>query len=273
MSRTKINPSRVENKPELKKKINPKRQDERPEPKKPLSGRRVLWGMKAAFFDLTGTLLRESSIPQYISYLAKSGFLNQKTLKHLHKIHEEHKKHHLTELQTSQRILRELAHALKSVSKRKFDAANRRFLKVEKMPVYPYTQNLVSELKRKGYALVAVSGAFEDVVKPVAAKLGLDEGFGSRLEVQNGRFTGRLSLDLTQPHQKRKVVESYAHARNGVLKQSWAFGDMVLDEEMFRAVGHPVALNAGPALKRECKLNGWPSVKEAQIIRWVDKAA
>jgi len=229
--------------------------------------------MKAAFFDLTGTLLRESSIPQYIRFLAKSGFLDGKTLSHLEKIHSEHKKHHLTELQTSQRILRELAHALKGVSKRKFDAANRRFLKEEKLPVYPYTAKLVSELKRKGYALVVVSGAFEDVVKPVAAKLGLDVAFGSRLEVQNGKFTGRLALDLTQPHQKRKIVEAYAHARNGVLKQCWAFGDMVLDEEMFRTVGHPVALNAGPALKRECKQNGWPSVKEVQIVRWVDKAA
>lgn len=229
--------------------------------------------MKAAFFDLTGTLLKESSIPQYIRYLAKNGFLDNKTLEHLEKIHAEHKKHHLTELQNSQKILREVAHALKGVSKKKFDAANRRFLKDEKMPLYPYTLKLISELKAKGYALVVVSGAFEDVVAPVAGALGLDKAFGSRLEVQNGKFTGRLELDLTQPHQKRKIVESYAHARSGVLKQCWAFGDMVLDEEMFRAVGHPVALNAGPALKRECKLNGWPSIKEIQVVKWVDKAA
>ncbi len=229
--------------------------------------------MKAAFFDLTGTLLRESSIPQYIRFLAKSGFLDGKALAHLEKIHAEHKKHHLTELQTSQRILRELVHALKGVSKRRFDVANRRFLADEKLPVYPYTTKLISELKRKGYALVAVSGAFEDVVKPAVQKLGLSEGFGSRLEVKKGKFTGRLELDLTQPHQKRKIVEAYAHARNGVLKQCWAFGDMVLDEEMFRAVGHPVALNAGPALKRECKQNGWPSIKEAEVVKWVDKAA
>jgi len=233
----------------------------------------VVLVIKVAFFDLTGTLLKESSIPQYIRFLAKNGFLDGKALKHLESIHKEHKKHHLTELQNSQKILRELAHALRGVSKKKFDAANRRFLQEEKMPRYPYTQNLLSELKGKGYALVAVSGAFEDVVTPVAEALGLDKAFGSQLEVQNGKFTGRLSLDLTQPHQKRKVVEAYAHARNGVLKQCWAFGDMVLDEEMFRAVGHPVALNAGPALKRECKQNGWPSVKEAQVVRWVDKAA
>ncbi|MBI2445707.1 HAD family phosphatase [Candidatus Micrarchaeota archaeon] len=229
--------------------------------------------MKAAFFDLTGTLLKESSIPQYIRFLAKAGFLDRKTLGHLEKIHEEHKKHHLTELQNSQKILRELAHALQGESKRKFDEANRRFMKEEKMPLYPYTQKLLSEMKAKGYTLVAVSGAFEDVVKPAAGVLGLDSAFGSRLEVQNGKFTGRLALDLTQPHQKRKIVEAYAHARNGVLKQCWAFGDMVLDEEMFRAVGHPVALNAGPALKRECRQNGWPSVKEIQVVKWVDKTA
>lgn len=229
--------------------------------------------MKAVFFDLTGTLLRESSIPQYISYLAKSGFLDSKTLKHLHAIHDEHKKHHLTELQNSQKILREVAHALRGVSKKEFDKANRLFLQEEELPRYPYTQELICELKRKGYALVVVSGAFEDVVKPAAHALGIAAAFGSRLEVKNGRFTGRLALDLTQPHQKRKIVESYAKARSGVLRQCWAFGDMVLDEEMFRAVGHPVALNAGPALKRECRLNGWPGVKEAQVVKWVEKAA
>ena len=229
--------------------------------------------MKTAFFDLTGTLLKESSIPQYIKFLASSGFLKAKDLAHLSKIHEEHKKHHLTELQSSQHVMHELAHALRGVSKKKFDVANARFVRQEKIPVYPYSVGLLAELKAKHYQLVVVSGAPEDIVKPIAKVLGMDDAVGTRMEVQNGRFTGRLTLDLTQPHQKRKVVEQYASKRNGVLSQCLCFGDMVLDEEMMSAVGHAVALNAGPALRRAAHQHGWLQVKESQVLNAVGKIA
>ncbi len=229
--------------------------------------------MKTAFFDLTGTLLKEQSIPQYIKFLAKSGFLKAKDLVHLSKIHEEHKKHHLTELQSSQHVMHELAHALKGVSKKKFDAANSRFVLGETIPVYPYTRGLLAELKAKHYQLVVVSGAPEDVVKPIAKALGMDDAVGTKMEVQNGKFTGRLVLDLTQPHQKRNVVVGYASRQGARLSDCLCFGDMVLDEEMMSAVGHAVALNAGPALRRAAHQHGWLQVKESAVLKAVDKIA
>lgn len=228
--------------------------------------------MKAAFFDVTGTLLQENTIPKYLHFLAQNGVFNARQLAAMHRIHAEHKKHHLTELETTQKLVSLIVRSLKGKPVRRFKALNQLFLKSEHVNFYPYTKKLLSVLKKR-FRLVAVSGAFQDVVEPFAESLGFAAAYGTRLETKNGRFTGKILHNLTDPSQKKWAVLTYAHHHHGIdLKQSLCFGDMVLDEQMMAEVGFPVALNAGPGLKRVCRKNGWLSLKHENLFQGLSKA-
>lgn len=221
--------------------------------------------MKAAFFDITGTLVKEESIRKYIHFLAEHHVLTQVTLLKLLQTEREHKKHHLTELQTSHRLIHQIANGLKGYPVKKFEKESRIFAKRAESLYYPYTRRLVRRFKEKNYKLIAISGAFQEVVEPFAKNLGFDAVFGSKIKRKKGIYTGRLVLDLTQPEQKRKTLLAVAKAHHIDLKESFCFGDMLVDVEMMEQVGKPVALNAGPGLKRTCKKNGWKSLDSQQV--------
>lgn len=227
---------------------------------------------KAAFFDVTGTLLQENTIPKYLHFLAENGVFSKRQLATITRIHGEHKKHHLTELETSQKLVFLVAKALKGTPVRKFKALNARFLKSEHLNFYPYTTKLLQTLKKKRFALVAVSGAFQDVVQPFADSLGFAAAYGTRLESKNGRFTGKIAHNLTDPAQKKWAVLTYAHHHGIDLPSSLCFGDMVLDENMMAECGIPIALNAGPGLKRACRQHGWFSLTHKNLFSGLSKA-
>ncbi|MBI4360509.1 HAD family phosphatase [Candidatus Micrarchaeota archaeon] len=228
--------------------------------------------MKAAFFDVTGTLLQENTIPKYLHFLAEHGVFNARQLAAMHRIHSEHKKHHLTELETTQKLVSLIVSSLKGTQVRKFKALNQLFLQSEHANFYPYTKKLLSILKKKHFRLVAVSGAFQDVVEPFTESLGFAAAYGTRLKTKNGRFTGRIVHNLTDPAQKKWAVLTYAHHHGIDLHESLCFGDMVLDEQMMEQVGLPIALNAGPGLKRACRKNGWLSLTHENLFQGLSKA-
>ncbi len=224
--------------------------------------------MKAAFFDFTGTLLEERSIPLYLHFLAENGFLADRTLGRLKRIHEKHKTHAFSDFQTSQAIIHAVAKGLKGVLARKFSAAHRSFLKTP-LPAYDYTAPLLAALKAKGFQIVVVSGAFAQAVLPSARQLGIRHAFGSVLERRNGRFTGKLKTDLTEPGKKAETVRKFASRNNINLSKSLAFGDTALDAAMLSTVGHPFALNASSALTRICRKNGWKRLTHRQALKAV----
>ena len=226
--------------------------------------------MKAAFFDVTGTLVHEGVLRKYILFLSHHHVLPQVTLLHLMQTERKHKKHHLSELQTSQQLLHLISKGLKGFSEKTFKKISRDFAKEAEKETYPHTRALLNRLRKKGYRRVAVSGAFKEVVAPLCSRLNIDESFGSRLDVEKGRYTGKVLLDLTQPANKKKIVEKYAKKHRVDLSESFCFGDMILDVEMMGRVGKPIALHAGPALLRACKRRHWPHWTSGKVLEKIE---
>ena len=58
--------------------------------------------------------------------------------------------------------------------------------------VYPEAERLVEEHLAESHVVAIVSGATAFVVRPIAARLGIEHILYTRLEVENGLFTGRV---------------------------------------------------------------------------------
>ncbi|RDI68231.1 HAD superfamily hydrolase (TIGR01490 family) [Nocardia pseudobrasiliensis] len=84
-----------------------------------------------------------------------------------------------------------------------------------------------------------VSGSFEPALRPIAELIGADDILCTRLEVDNGRYTGQVTSTMVGDD-KSTALRRYA-AHTGIdLAHCTAFGDHHSDTAMFDLVGHPV---------------------------------
>jgi phosphoserine phosphatase len=113
----------------------------------------------------------------------------------------------------------------------------------------PGAAALVFTMKANGAVTALVSGGFTVFIERVAARLGFDRHFGNGLEIQGGRFTGRVRepiLDVeTKRHLLLDLADEYGLAATNIL----AVGDGANDLRMLEAAGLGVAFRAKPAVR------------------------
>lgn len=111
-----------------------------------------------------------------------------------------------------------------------------------------------------GEPVYIVSGALQEVVDRLAAELGFTGALGSRAEVVDGVYTGRLAERLLGDG-KAAALTALATAESLDLAGSSAYSDSCSDLPFLEAVGAPVAVNPDRVLKRIAVERGWP-------VRW-----
>jgi putative phosphoserine phosphatase/1-acylglycerol-3-phosphate O-acyltransferase len=122
--------------------------------------------------------------------------------------------------------------------------------------VYPEARALVRAHQRKGHTLAIVSSATRYQAEPLARDLGIPHVLCTRLEVENGRFTGRLVRPTCYGEGKLAA----ARALPGVdLGESWFYTDSDEDLPLLEAVGRPRPTNPNARLSAIAARRGWPS--------------
>jgi HAD superfamily hydrolase (TIGR01490 family) len=102
-----------------------------------------------------------------------------------------------------------------------------------------------------------VSGALQEVVDGVARSLGFDGAVGSRAEIADGVYTGRLERRLFG-QAKADILEEIAAAESLDLEASTAYSDSYTDLAFLERVGNPVAVNPDRELRKVAAARGWP---------------
>jgi len=110
--------------------------------------------------------------------------------------------------------------------------------------------------RRAGDVVVLATGATQYAAEAVAAGLGIEHTLCSRLEVEAGRFTGRLAAMCFGTH-KVAVAERFAAAEGVDLDRSTFYSDSYNDLPMLERVGTAVAVNPDVRLFREARRRAW----------------
>ena len=113
----------------------------------------------------------------------------------------------------------------------------------------PGARTLIRTLKRLGYRCGIVSGGFTVVIEPLAASLGIDYVAANRLEVADGKLTGRVLDPIIDREGKTEALRKFARAAGVPLSQTVAVGDGANDLGMIGAAGLGVAFNAKPLVQ------------------------
>jgi len=103
-----------------------------------------------------------------------------------------------------------------------------------------------------------VSGATAFVVRPIAARLGIEHILYTRLEVDNGLFTGRVIEPICFEEGKIYWLQQFIDEHEIDLAKSYFYTDSISDLPLLDLVGHPVATNPDPVLYRTAVKRRWP---------------
>ncbi|GAA2548554.1 phosphoserine phosphatase [Neomicrococcus aestuarii] len=120
---------------------------------------------------------------------------------------------------------------------------------VERVEFTPGAFQLAQALHLQNNKLVAVSGGFNQVLAPLAEKIGLDAFAANELEIVDGHLTGRVVGEIVDRAAKARYVKQWAEEFGVPLSATIAVGDGANDIDMLETAGIGVAFCAKPALE------------------------
>ena len=107
-------------------------------------------------------------------------------------------------------------------------------------------EKLIQTLHSKGHKVGVVSGGFIDVIEPILKELKIDFYRANKLQILNGKLTGKLEGEIIDRAAKLKALVEFAKNEGVQMSQTVAIGDGANDLDMIESAGLGVAFNAKP---------------------------
>ncbi len=155
---------------------------------------------------------------------------------------------------------------IKGVHYRDFNRVAREVVAEQKDRVYRFTRDLIADLKKKKYFLLAVSHSPKGVLDHFCTRLGFDKVYGKVYELgPSDRFTGAMideHLIMNKATATRRAL-----AKEGLtLAGSIGVGDTESDIPFLELVAEPICFNPNAKLYAHARRNGWRVVVERKDV-------
>ena len=210
----------------------------------------------AVFFDLDGTLVVGQTTLLLVGFLSKAGVVGRAFVLGAGLWFLGYK---LGLVKVNEKSREKGAAVFRGLTEAEVEELMARFTDEVLAPrFHPAATAALAEHRAQGDRVVVVSAALEPVVRGLCRRLGVEEYVGAPCEVADGRYTGRLTGP--SPHAEEKIRVATEYMARWVVDPSdcWAYADHITDLGLLRSVGHPVAVNPKPALRKAAEQAGWP---------------
>lgn len=223
-------------------------------------------GNIAAFFDIDGTLYRNSLMIQHFKKLIKyeviDPYIWHSRVKHTY---EEWEKR----FGDYEVYLEELADVylkeLKGVNKANIDFIAKQVISLNGDKVYKYSRSRIEWHKKQNHKIFFISGSPDFLVEKMAEKYGVTEFRGTVYVVdEENNFTGEI-IKMWDSDNKQKTIDEFVKKYDVDLANSYAYGDTQGDLSMLKMVGNPIAINPNRNLFNSIK-NDPELSKKTEII-------
>ncbi len=121
----------------------------------------------------------------------------------------------------------------------------------KRLPLMEGAERVTQTLKQLGYKIGIISGGFDYFGQRLQEQLGFDYLFANRLEIENGKLTGRVVGEIIDGPRKAALLGEIAALEKLSLEQTIAVGDGANDIPMLTMAGMGVAFHAKPVVREK----------------------
>ncbi|HVM41096.1 MAG TPA: HAD-IB family hydrolase [Acidimicrobiia bacterium] len=227
--------------------------------------------MQAAFFDLDKTVIATSSVLAFGRHFRREGLLSRSTIvKGLYAqvvymlVGADEEK--------MERVREAMLALTKGWSRDHVAEIVRETFEETVTPlIYAEVLELMDEHRRAGRRIYIVSSSPDEIVRPIADHLDVDDAIATRGRLDDeGRYTGELDFYAYGPY-KATAIRDLAEREGIDLAGSYAYSDSVTDLPMLEAVGNPVVVNPDKDLARVAEERGWRVCEFRHPVRLRDR--
>lgn len=211
----------------------------------------------AAFFDIDGTLVSVNTAPLYASYMRRHGKARRRDLVRTAFYLLQYR----LNLLDIDRALERASSFIVGQDEAEIRAfCERWYQEVVRAYLVPHMVERIEEHRRAGHALALLSSSTNYLAEPLARDLRVEHLLVTRLEVVDGRFTGRPIAPVCYGRGKVHWATAFAGEQQIDLAESFFYTDSVTDLPVLELVGHPRIVNPDRLLRREARRRGWQIV-------------
>jgi phosphoserine phosphatase len=123
----------------------------------------------------------------------------------------------------------------------------------ERIRLSPGAEALIAACKRLGIKTMLISGGFEFFSHRLKARLGLDYAVSNRIEMVDGKLSGRLIGKILDARGKADALDRVRLELGLDRKQVLAIGDGANDIPMLKSAGIGIAYRAKPIVRQQAE--------------------
>ncbi len=221
---------------------------------------------KFAVFDVDGTIFRSSLLIQVVNRLIEKDVFPPSTRRVYEREYERWLNREGDYDEYIAAVVQAFVKHLKGVHYSALADAAEEVVDEQWKRVYRYTRDMLKDLKKRGYFLLAVSHSPKTVLDKFTPRLGFDKTYGMLYEIgPQDCFTGKVieeHLILNKAAILRRAIEK----ENLTLGSSIGIGDTESDISFLELVAKPICFNPNAKLYRYAKRLDWNVVVERKDV-------
>ena len=211
--------------------------------------------MRLALFDLDNTLLAGDSDHAWGEFLCRHGLVDAVSYKARNDAFYQDYLAGQLDVQAYQNFCQEL---LGRSEMAQLEEWHRQFMAEFIEPiVLAKGEALVREHHEAGDRVVIITATNRFITGPIAARLGVDTLLATECEMQDGRYTGRLTDTPCFQEGKVTRIERWLEETGHSLEGAYFYSDSRNDLPLLERVAHPVAVDPDPTLREIAEQRGW----------------
>lgn len=221
---------------------------------------------KVAIFDIDGTVFRSSLLIELTDALIQEGIFSPRVRKLYTRAAENWLDRKGPYEEYIEAVVKAFRQNIKGVRYDEFSKVAKKVVAFHKNRIYRYTRDVVKNLKKKNYYLLAISHSPQRVVKEFCKKMGFNKVYGQIYEIdRQKRFTGKI-LHLGLISDKAEILKRATEKEKLTLKGSVGVGDTESDIAFLKMVKKPICFNPNQKLYQYARRAGWKIVVERKDV-------
>ncbi len=220
---------------------------------------------KFAVFDIDGTLIRWQLYHAIADVLVKFGYGDPTAFKSVKeaRMRWKRREHDESFKDYEHALVEAVDEVFKKLNVSQFNKAVDMAFDQYRDQVYTYTRDLILNLKKKGYFLLAISGSQQEIVEKIAEYYSFDDCVGSNYIQKNGKFTGEK---IIRGFDKHKILTELMKKHGLSHEKSMGVGDSAGDITMLEMTERAIAFNPERKLFDHAQKRGWKIVIERKNV-------